>query len=296
MSKDVSVEFVGDEVIITKHADTAEARETVEAIKRAVEFFNKNDDQYTAGAYGEHEDADDEDRETDEEDEEENTLSERERQRRRDRALARAGVPPPSATRKARTMTLDDLTNVVSTISKRADAVTVNKLATFEVGQGGSRFSSFERATMVGAIAKAKDRGAGSDDQKFSRFLQDPDNTLLRQWALLPADLAELGKRSTLFDDVIGKARASGDGDLGTRALAGHTGGRTVLAVGAGSAGAKPTESDALRDQIIREKRTAAPWMSDEQLGRYATGMLAELERAARGKQERSRPGTLERA
>jgi hypothetical protein len=46
----------------------------------------------------------------------------------------------------------------------------------------------------------------------------------------------------------------------------------------------------------VGEKRTAAPWMTEEELGRYATGMLAELERAARGKQERTRPGTLERS
>jgi hypothetical protein len=299
MSKDVSVEFLADgEVRITKHRDTEEARETVDAIKRAVEFFNKNDGDYTPGAYADHEDAEDDDQGEHDDGDEEAELTPRQRRaaeyRRQLEALARAGVPPPgtTTTRKARTMTMDDLTGVVSNICKRADGITVTKLATFEVGQGGSRFSSFERASMIGAIAKAQDCGGGSDDQKFSRFLQDPGNMLLRQWAMLPADVAELSKRADLFDDVIAKARAAGDGVMGTRAI----GGREAFAVGAGERGAARTEADARREEIIANKRTAAPFMTEAQLGRYADDMLAELERVARGKQERARPGTLERA
>jgi hypothetical protein len=285
MSKDVEVEWRADgEVIITKHRDTEEARETVEAIRRAVEFFNKNDGEYTPGAYADHEDADDDD------DGEE--LSPRERVRReRQMAEAARETGRLASTRKAKTMTMDDLTGVVSNICKRADGITVTKLATVEVEKGASLFSSYERSAMLTAIAKASDRGGGSDDRVFSRFLQDPGNLLFRQWALLPVDVAELRKRSTLFDDVIAKARAAGDGDLGTRAI----GGREAFAVGAGERGDRRTEADALRERIIADKRAGAPFMTDEQLARYADGMLAELERAPRGKQERARPGTLER-
>src|SRR6516225_5765301 len=103
MSKDVSVEWRGDEVIITKLANTREADETVEALKRAVEFFNKNDDSYTSGANGDHEDAEDrDDDEHDERDEEEAELTPRQRRaaekRRLLAALARLGIPPPGTT------------------------------------------------------------------------------------------------------------------------------------------------------------------------------------------------------
>jgi hypothetical protein len=48
-----------------------------------------------------------------------------------------------------------------------------------------------------------------------------------------------------------------------------------------------------LRERIIRDKQFASPFMDQAALERYADGMLAELERVARGKQERARPGTL---
>jgi hypothetical protein len=276
-NKNVSVEFVGDQVIITKHADTEEARETVEALVRAI----KNDGEYTPGAYADHADAEDD--QGGEDDEEEAELTPRQRRaaehRRELEALARAGVPPPgtTTTRKARTMTMDDLTGIVSNICKRADGKTVAKLAAYEVGQGGSRFSSFERASMIGSVAKAAG-GTGSDDQKFSRFLQDPGNTLLRQWALLPADVGELAKRSTLFDDVIAKAAPL----TGERALATQT--------------QSPGKVDPLRERIIRDKAVGSPFLSQEQLARYADEMMEHLNGLARGKQERSRPGggTLE--
>jgi hypothetical protein len=187
-------------------------------------------------------------------------------------------------------MTFDDLTGIVAGVCKRADVVTVSKLATVEVEKGASLFSSFERSAMLTAIAKAADRAGGSNDQKFSRFLQDPGNLLYRRWAMIRADATELAKRSTLLDDVA-KTRAAGDGDLGTRAI----GGREAFAVGPGSQGARPNAASRMIEQIIREKRTAAPWMSEAELRAYAEAMNRELERAARSKQERSRPGTLER-
>ena len=51
MTRDVEVEIRGDEVIITKHADTEDARGTVAAIRRAVEAYNKNSDHFTGEAY-----------------------------------------------------------------------------------------------------------------------------------------------------------------------------------------------------------------------------------------------------
>jgi hypothetical protein len=49
-----------------------------------------------------------------------------------------------------------------------------------------------------------------------------------------------------------------------------------------------------MRERIIRDKRFASPFLNQGQLERYADAMVAELERVARGKQERARPGTLE--
>jgi len=145
---------------------------------------------------------------------------------------------------------------------------------------------------MLTAVAKAQDHGGGPDDRVSSKFLQDPANLLYRRWALLPPDLGELRKRDSLLDDEVTKTHATGDGALGARAI----GGREAFAAGTGSQGARPNAASRMIEQIIREKRTAAPWMSDGELRAYAEAMSRELERAARGKQERTRPGTLERA
>jgi hypothetical protein len=169
------------------------------------------------------------------------------------------------------------------------------KLATTEVDRGASLFSSFERSAMLTSLAKAADRGGGSDHQKASRFLQDPGNLLFRQWALLHADATELAKRDTLLDDVVAKTRAAGDGAGGARALGGQTGGRTVLAVGTGSAGSKATEADKEREAAIEQQMRLGRWQTVEEAARYIDGLQAELDRMARRKQTIARPGTMER-
>jgi hypothetical protein len=74
----------------------------------------------------------------------------------------------------------------------------------------------------------------------------------------------------------------------------------TILAIGerALAAATQPRgeRSDPLRERIIRDKAVGSPFLSQEQLAAYADAMIAELERTARGKQERARPGggTLE--
>jgi hypothetical protein len=70
----------------------------------------------------------------------------------------------------------------------------------------------------------------------------------------------------------------------------------TVVATGerAAAAAVHPGAGkiDPLRARIIADKRTAAPWMSEEELDRYAAEMARELDRTARGK---AKPGTMER-
>lgn len=224
---------------------------------------------------------------------------ERERQRdkeRRRRALAAvaeaervrtaavtAAGSPPNPTKKE--LTMIDLTAAVREIVEKSDARTATKLAEAEIGRGASVLSSYERSAIVTAIAKAHDRGKAGDDQKAARFMAA--NNLFFKWAMLRADVAELAKRDTLLDDTFTKTVSLG--------AAPALGDREALAVGRGSQGAKPTEADRLRERIIADKMTAAPWMTAEQLGTYATGMLAELDRLARTKQNQTRPGTLER-
>jgi hypothetical protein len=106
MSKDVSVEFRDDgEVIITKHRDTAGARETVAAMRRAIELFNKNDDDRPEAFDP---DSDNDAPRTPEEEKERRRrmLAEAaEKERERSAAITATGVPPhPLKTRKVATM------------------------------------------------------------------------------------------------------------------------------------------------------------------------------------------------
>jgi hypothetical protein len=239
-----------------------------------VEEVEKNDgDGFTAAAYSDPEDPGDE----------ADSPAERRARLRRELAAADERERRRNGAPKGKVLTVDDLTGIADTVCKRADAITVGKLAAAEVKAGVSLFTSYERSAMLTAIAKAQDRGGGSDDQKTSRFLQDPANLLYRQWALLRADATELAKRNNLLDDVA-KTRAAGDGAGGSRAL----GGRVAFAVGAGSAGVKPTEADRLREQVIRDQKVARPWLTAAELEAYADSMVATV---------RSRPkaGTQDR-
>jgi hypothetical protein len=73
----------------------------------------------------------------------------------------------------------------------------------------------------------------------------------------------------------------------------------TVLATGERALAAvtapRGERADPLRDRIIRDKAVGSPFLSQEQLERYADAMVEHLENMARGKQERARSGTLER-
>jgi hypothetical protein len=257
MSKDVSVEFRGDEVVITKRADTAEARETVEAIRRAVELFNKNTDEMTAGAY------DPPGEDDDEADKDEAELTPAERETRRQRLLIEAarsaGVPPPDSGRmvpkrlKGDTAMIDTLIEQVSKadlgfavvkrfVEKDGDELTEHQITALLMGAWGTEFGK--------------------------RFAAQTPEGLIARYAVAKAKQAAwINKAAPL---------------TGARALA------TAVQPGAG-------KGDPLRERIIADKRTAAPWMTEAELDRYAAEMARELDRAARGKQERARPGTLER-
>jgi hypothetical protein len=285
MSRDVEVDIVdGNEVIITKHRDTEEARNTVAAIRRAVELWNvkvANDSSYTEGAYGEDVDPDaaDDDEDDEEIDGGEPAARERARRLQRDPA-ARAAASVDERTQKGHAMA--DLTGTVEALIYKGDRTPIAKIAAAEVARGISVFSSFERSAMIGALAKRQGDAKLSDAQKISRFLQYPDNRELLKWSLLRADVELISKRASLLDDTLGKR----DHVSLEPAM---VGGREATAVN------RPRAADAARQRIIDEKRTAAPFMTDEQLERYADGMQAELDRMARAKQERARPGTLER-
>jgi hypothetical protein len=236
----------------------------------------------------------DDDQEPVEEDEPETPEEQKERRRRliaeaerlqaeRSATATAAGSPPnPHRTRKA--LTMDDLTEVADTICKSADPKTVAKPAEAEVNRGTSVFTSYERSAMLTAVVKVHDGGGECSDRVFSKFLQDPGNLLFRQWALLQPDVEALAKRNTRLDDVVAKTRAAGDGAGGAAAI----GGREALAVGRGSQGARRTEADKLREQVIRDQRIARPWLTSAELEAYADRMVAAV---------RSRPkeGTRER-
>jgi hypothetical protein len=180
---------------------------------------------------------------------------------------------------------VDDLTAIAETICKSADPKTVvAKLAATEIDRGASLFTSYERSVMLTAVAKSQDRGGGSDDKVFSKFLQDPANLLYRRWALLHADRTELAKRDTLLDDTVAKVSAPG----AAPAIAGPT----AFAV---RPGAGKTEADKLREAEIERQMRSGRWQTVEEAARYVDGLQTELERMARAKQQRSRPGTLER-
>jgi hypothetical protein len=287
MNRDVEFELRPDGELIIKHADTEHARGIIEAMKRAVALMNKNEDRpegFRPGPGDPEPDRDDQD--------EAETPAERRARERRDRKLIQNSRETGSlaSTKRDPIMTMDDLTGIAETICKRADAITVGKLAATEVERGASLFSSFERSAMLTAIAKAADRGGGSDNQKASRFLQDPANLLFRQWALLQPDVGALSKRDTLLDDVVAKTRAPG--------AAPALGGQRVYPRGTGAVLPvnKPTEADKEREAAIEQQMRLGRWQTVEEAARYIDGLQAEVERMARVKQQRARPGSLERA
>jgi hypothetical protein len=252
MSKDVSVEFRADgEVIITKHADTPEARETVEAIRRAVALINKNDETFTPGAYGPGDGG--EDRE-DEEDE-----AERRARERRDRKLMENSRESGRLASTKRDLTMIDPDVLISQLSK--------------AGLGFAMVKRFVEKTESDELTEGQVTAL-----------------LMGAWG------AEFGKRFQAQDSegriarqAVEKARnAQWAGAYKAAALTGER----ALATTTPRRGDK---ADPLRDRIIRDKAVASPFLSQEQLTDYADAMCAELERVARGRQERAYPGTLER-
>jgi hypothetical protein len=136
---------------------------------------------------------------------------------------------------------------------------------------------------------------AGLGFAMVKRFVEKTDGDELTEQqvtALLMGTWgAEFGKRFQAQDEegriaraAVMKARnaqwfAPTAVETGERALA------SAVHPGAG-------EKDPLRERIIADKRTAAPWMTEEALERYAAEMARELDRAGRAK---AKPGTMER-
>jgi hypothetical protein len=259
MSKDVSVEWRDDgEVIITKHRDTPEARETVEALRRAIEFFNKNDPEFTAGAYDPP--PGDGDEEEGDEDKTETELSPRERARRQ-RQLAE---------------------NVRET----------GQLEATKLLKGHTPMTDPD--TLIAEIGKRQGLGLAV----VKRFVENGTDELTEHQivSLATSDLGGAAAFAKRYqgDDALGRmlreacAKARDAAWFAPTVLA--TGGRALATAVKPGAG----KGDPLCEQIVADKRTAAPWMSEEELNRYAAAMAAEIDRVTRGKQERARPGTLE--
>jgi hypothetical protein len=256
MSRDVSVEFRADgEVVITKHADTPEARETVEALRRAIESFNENSPEFTAGAYDPPPGDGDEE---DDEDETETELSPRERARRQ-RQLAE---------RIAESGRLESTAELLKGVAMMDSETLIEKI----------------NAAGLGLVM-------------VKRFLEKTDSDELTEQQvtdlLLGAWGAEFGKRFQAQDEEgrIARAAVMKARDAGWfKPTAVETGERAL----ANTTPARGEKANPLREQIVRDKAVASPFLSQEQLAAYADAMVAELERMARGKQERARPGTLE--
>jgi hypothetical protein len=254
--KDVSVEFAGDEVIITKHADTPEARETVEALRRAIEGFNKNDPDFTAGAY---EPGDDDEEGDKNETETETELSPREQARRRrqlaERIAERGRLESTRKLLKGHTPMIDSDT-LISEISKR-QGLGLAMIDRFVAKGLGDELTEHQIVSLA-----TSDLGGAAE---FAKRYQGTDalGRMLREACTKARDAA-------WFKPTV---------ETGERALAETSRPRNERA-------------DPLRERIIRDKAVASPFLSQEQLAAYADAMVAELERTARG---RARPGTMER-
>jgi hypothetical protein len=244
MSKDVSVEWRDGEVVITKHADTAEARETIAAIKRAMEFFDKNSDEDRPEAFrpgpG--------DRGPDDEDEEDETELSPRGQARRRRQLAEnvRETGRLESTRKDLAMIDPDV--LISQVSKgglgfamvkrfvektESDELTESQVTTLLLAEFGKDFAKrFQADTPEGRIAR-----------------QAVEKARNAQWA-------------------------------GAHKAASLTGERALASVSQ----PRGEKADPLRERIIRDKAVASPFLSQEQLAAYADAMVAELERVTRGR------------
>jgi hypothetical protein len=254
MSKDVEVEFRGDEVIIKRFSDSPEAFETVEALKRAVAWFNKDETDFSPGAYDEPGDDDEEG----DEDKTETEPSPRERARRQ-RQLA-------------------------ENVAERDRLEATNKLL--------KGVAMIDSDTLIQQISKA-----GLGFAMVKRFVEKTGSDELTEGQvtalLLGAWGAEFGKKfqANDSDGRIARAAVAKARDAGWFKPPAVETGERALAETSRRGGAK---TDPLRERVIRDKAVASPFLNQEQLEAYADAMCAELDRSARGKQERARPGTLE--
>jgi hypothetical protein len=226
MSRQVSVEYIGDEVIIRKHNNSPVAEEAVAALRRAFEGMNKNTDETTAHAC----DAD----ELDEEDEEEPSRRERERRRQQ----------------------LAENVHERGRLESTRPSLTVPKRSTKgDTPMPDPEFiiSKICEAGLGFTVVKHYVERQGGDDDLTEGQVTD---LLLGAWG------AEFGKRFQAQDEegriareAVSKAKQAGwinahkssaaSSDPSVRAA----GGREALATGRGSQGARRTEADKLRDQ-----------------------------------------------
>jgi hypothetical protein len=257
MSRDVSVEWRDDgEVIVTKHRDTEEARGTIEAIRRLVEGINKNSDEYTEGAYGEHEDAEHDQGDDDAEDADEE-LSPRERARRDRKLIANARETARQTSTAKRNLPMIDPDVMIEQVNKAGLGLAMVK-----------RFAEMGRDELTEHQVTALLLGAWGVEFGKRFQAQDAEGVMARAAVAKARDGAWFKPTAT---------------ETGERALA---------------ATSQPCgeKADPLRERIIRDKAVGSPFLDQEALERYADEMMEHLNGLARGKQERTRPGTLERA
>jgi hypothetical protein len=257
-------ELSEDGEIICKYADR---RDVIVAMKRAIA---KNDPEMTAAAYDG--DEDDEHDEHGEDDEDETELSPRERTRRGRKLIQNARESARQA-RTKRDLPMIDPDVVIAQVSKAGLGLAVVKRFA-ETGAGDELTEHQIVKLAMGELGAAAFSKLYQSDDELGRMLRTATTKARNaQWA------------------GAYKTRAAGDGNLGVRAL----GGREAFAVGRGSQGSKPTEADKVREAAIEQQMRLGRWKTVEDAARYVDGLQAELNRMARAKQQRSRPGTLDR-
>jgi hypothetical protein len=221
-----------------------------------VEEIGKNDPEYTQGAYDDP-DKGDAGGDYDELDDGETELSPREQTRRR-RQLAENAAERGriEATKLLKGVTMIDSDTLIEQVTK---------------------------AGLGFAVVKRFAEKADSDE------LTEAQCTAL----LMGAWGREFGKRFQAQDEEgrIARAAVMRARDAAWLAPTVATGERAL----ATTTPARGEKADPLRERIIRDKAVGSPFLSQEQLAAYADAMVAELERLVRGKQERGRPGTLQR-
>jgi hypothetical protein len=246
MSKDISVEWGDDGEVII-----TKHRDTEDA-RSTIEAIKRlvdgiNKNTDEFTAGAYDEPNGDDDEEDEAELEAELSPRERERRRSRRRLIEAEERAGPARTRKVATMIDSD--TLIGQIAKR----------------------------QLGFVVLKRFAEAGTDELTEAQVT----DLLLGEWG------REFGKRFQAQDEEGRIAREAVAKARNAQWNAARKAGPTVHATGGRAlAFAVQPGKNAERERIINQARTVSPWWTEEELGRYADGLQAELQRAARRKAE----------